>query len=150
MSILIGIAVLFGIMFAMFSGVVGGDLSPHVQPRLTLRSREKMAQPNTKIDLLLSGTNFEPDSQMRFVAWHLPDGHGFYHHDPVESARPCNLRGSYFEDLAFDPPITLAPFTGEGEPHDIKVIATDDHGHAAEAWISGKEFYLRKESGVVA
>ncbi len=150
MSILIGIAVLFGIMFAMFSGVVGGDLSPHIVPRLTVRPRENMTQPSTKIDLLLSGTNFEPDTQIRFVAWHLPDGHGFYHHDPVESARLCKLRGSYFEDIAFDPPITLAAFTGEGEPHDIKIIATDDHGHAAEAWISGKNFYLPKESGVVA
>ena len=36
----------------------------------------------------------------------------------------------------------------EGEPHDIKVIATDDHGNAAEAWISGKEFYLKKEARV--
>ena len=150
MSILIGIEVLFGIMFAMFSGVVGGDLSPHVHPRLTLRSRENMTHPNTKIDLLLSGTNFEPDSQIRFAAWHLPDGRGFYHHDPVESAGLCKLRGSYFEDVAFDPPITLTAFAGDGEPHDIKIIATDDHGHTAEAWISGKDFYLQRESGVVA
>ena len=99
--------------------------------------------------LLLEGADFEPDSKVRFVAWHLPDGRGFHHHSPVESTRPHLFRSSSFEDVAFEPAITLAVYTGEGEPHDIKVIATDDRGHAAEAWISGKDFYLTKESGVV-
>src|SRR5947209_5925378 len=120
MSILLGIAVLFGVMFAMFSGVAGGEMSPHNQPRLTLRSREDVTQPHTRVQLLLEGANFEPDSQVRFVAWHLPDGHGLFHRDPVESTRPSRLRGSYFEDVAFEPAITLAAYTGEGEPHDIK------------------------------
>jgi hypothetical protein len=148
MSILIGIAVLFGIMFAMFSGIAGGELSHHDRPRITLRARVDVTQPRTKIELVLDGVNFEPDSTVRLIAWHLPDGHGRYHKEPVESARPRKLRGSYFEDLEFEPPITLAAYTGEGEPHDIKVIATDDHGNAAEAWISGKDFYLTKESPV--
>jgi hypothetical protein len=134
-------------MFAMFSGVAGGDISHRDHPRLSLRARVDAAQSHTKVDLLLEGANFEPDSQLRFVAWHLPDGHGFYHHHPVESARPYKPRGSYFEDVPFEPAITLAVYTGEGEPHDIKVIATDDHGNAAEAWISGKDFYLKKEAG---
>jgi hypothetical protein len=101
------------------------------------------------MDLLLDGSGFEPDSQVRFIAWHLPDGNGFYLSSPVESARPCKLRGGYFEDVAFEPAIALAVYSGEGEPHDIKVIASDDHGNAAEAWISGKDFYLKKESSVV-
>ena len=148
MSILIGIAVLFGVMFAMFSGAAGGGMSSQSHPHLTLRAFPDMTQPNAKVQLRLDGMNFEPDSQMRFIAWFLPDGHGSHHKEPVESAKPCKLRGSYFEDLAFEPAITLAAFTGEGEPHDIKVIATDDHGNAAEAWISGKEFYLKKEARV--
>ena len=149
MSILLGIAALFGIMFAMFSGAVGHEMSPGRHPRLSLRSRPDATQPHARMRLVLEGEGFEPDSQLRFVAWHLPDGHGFYHKDPVESARPYAYRSSSFEDVAFEPAITLAAYTGEGEPHDIKVIATDDRGHAAEAWISGKDFYLTKESGVV-
>ena len=149
MSILLGIAALFGVMFAMFSGVAGGELSPRNQTRLTLRAREDVTQPHTKMELLLEGSGFEPDSQVRFVAWHLPDGHGHFHKEPVESARPRKLRGSYFEDIPFEPAIPLAVYTGEGEPHDIKVIASDDHGNAAEAWISGKSFYLKKEAGIV-
>lgn len=145
MSILIGIAVLFGVMFAMFSGAAGRGMSSHSHPHLTLRACADMTQPNAKVELRLDGANFEPDSQMRFIAWFLPDGHGSHHKEPVESAKPCKLRGSYFEDLAFEAAIPLAAFTGDGEPHDIKVIATDDHGNAAEAWISGKEFYLKKE-----
>jgi hypothetical protein len=150
MSILLGIAVLFGIMFAMFSGAAGKEFSPGRHPQLTLRSRPDPTQPGARMQLLLEGSGFEPDSQLRFVAWHLPDGRGFYHHDPVESARPYAFRSSSFDGVAFEPAITLAVYTGEGEPHDIKVIATDDHGHAAEAWISGKDFYLTKESSVVA
>ena len=149
MSIILGIAVLFGVMFAMFSGIAGGELSPGRHAKLTLRSRENTTQPHTKMDLLLEGAGFEPDSQVRFIAWHLPDGRGSFHHDPVESARPHAFRSSSFDDVAFEPAITLAVFTGEGEPHDIKIIASDDHGNAAEAWISGKEFYLKKEAGVV-
>jgi len=149
MSILLGIAVLFGVIFAMFSGVAGGEMSPHSRPRLTLHSRADGTQPMAKMYLVLEGAGFEPDSQVRFVAWHLPDGHGLCHKGPVESARPCKLRGSYFEDVPFEPAITLVPYAGEGEPHDIKVIASDDHGNAAEAWISGKDFYLTKEPGVV-
>jgi len=149
MSILLGIAVLFGLMFAMFSGVAGRETSARVHPRLTLRSRVDGNRRDAKIDLLLDGAGFEPDSQVRFIAWHLPDGNGFYHSSPVESARPCKLRGGYFEDVAFEPAITLAVYSGEGEPHDIKVIASDDHGNAAEAWISGKDFYLKKESSIV-
>jgi hypothetical protein len=150
MSILIGIAVLFGIMFAMFSGAAGGGIVPHGRPHLALRARVDSSQPNAKVELLLEGANFEPDSEMRFIAWYLPDGHGHHHKEPVESAKPCKLRGSYFEDLVFEPAIPLAVFAGEGEPHDIKVLATDSHGNAAEAWIRGKEFYLKKESGVAA
>ena len=147
MSILLGIAALFGVMFAMFSGLAGGEMSPQGRTRLTLRARVDRSQPQPRMELMLEGVGFEPDSQVRFVAWHLPDGHGSYHHVPVEST-PRKLRGSYFEDLQFEPAITLAAYTGEGAPHDIKVIATDDHGNAAEAWISGKDFYLPKESGV--
>lgn len=148
MSILLGIAVLFGIMFAMFSGAAGGGISHGRHPRIALRGRVDSTQSPTKMHLLVEGSGFEPDSQLRFAAWHLPDGHGFYHRDPVQSARSYAYRSSSFDDVAFDPPIPLAVYTGEGEPHDIKVIATDDRGHAAEAWISGKEFYLAKESGV--
>ncbi len=148
MSIFIGIAVLFGIMFAMFSGVAGHELSKGKHPRLSLRARKNVTEARPRMDLLLEGADFEPDSQLRFVAWHLPDGHGSYHHGPVESARPYSYRSSSFDDVAFDPPIALAVYTGEGNPHDIKVIATDDHGNAAEAWISGKEFYLTKEASV--
>jgi hypothetical protein len=151
MSILLGIAALFGIMFAMFSGYAGGAFSPHRQPRISLRFRPDATQPHTKAHLLIEGSGFEPDSTLRFIAWHLPDGHGSYHHAAVESARPYAYRSSSFDDVAFEPPIPLAAYTGEGEPHDIKIIATDDHGNAAEAWISGKDFYLaKKESGVVA
>lgn len=146
MSILLGIAALFGIMFAMFSGAAGGEMSRHDLPRLTLRWRRDPAQPEAKVDLLMEGAHFEPDSQVRFVAWHLPDGQGNFHQEPVESAHPRTLRGSYFEDLPFEPAITLAPYAGEGEPHDIKVIASDDHGNAAEAWISGRDFYLKKDA----
>jgi hypothetical protein len=146
MSIFIGIAVLFGIMFAMFSGVAGRELSPGRRPRLSLRARKNVTEAHPRMDLLLEGSDFEPDSQLRFVAWHLPDGHGFYHHGPVESARTYSYRSSSFDDVPFDPPIALAVYTGEGNPHDIKVIATDNHGNAAEAWISGKDFYLKKES----
>ena len=149
MSILLGIAVLFGIMFAMFSGVAGRGISPGNQPRLTLRSGVDVTQPDTRVELLMEGVNFEPDSEVRFIAWHLPDGHGLFHKDPVESARPRKLRGSYFESVAFEPAITLAAYTGDGAPHDIKVIATDDHGNAAEAWISGEDFYSKKEAGIV-
>lgn len=149
MSILLGIAVLFGIMFAMFSGAAGHDRFPGRHPWLKLHSRPDTAQPLAKVQLRLEGSGFEPDSQLRFVAWHLPDGHGFYHRDPVESVRLHAYRSSSFEDVAFEPAIPLATFTGEGAPHDIKVIATDDHGNAAEAWISGKDFYLARESQVV-
>ena len=148
MSILLGIAILFGVMFAMFSGVAGGGITPHNRPRLSLSSRVDATQAQPHVELLLEGANFEPDSQVRFVAWHLPDGHGNFHKSPVESARPSKLRGSYFEDLVFEPAIPVAVYAGEGAPHDIKVIASDDHGNAAEAWISGKDFYLPKESGV--
>ena len=150
MSILIGIAVLFGVMFAMFSGVAGGDMSRHRGPQLALRMRPDVAQPNAKVDLLLEGSGFEPDSELRFIAWHLPDGRGGHHREPVESARPCQYRSSSFEEVAFEPAITLAPFAEEGEPHDIKIIATDGHGHSAEAWISGQDFYLKRESSVAA
>jgi hypothetical protein len=150
MSILLGIAALFGIMFAMFSGAAGGDFSPHRRTRLNLRVRRDSARPDAKAELLLDGEGFEPDSQVRIVAWHLPDGRGGFHREPVESARPLKLRGSYFEEAAFEPAIPLVPYTGDGEPHDIKVIATDGHGNAAEAWIDGKDFYLRKESSVAA
>ena len=150
MSILIGIAVLFGVMFAMFSGVVGGDMSHRSQPYLKLRARPDVARPDTKVDLLLEGANFEPDSRLRFIAWFLPDGHGHPRREPVESAQPYHYRSSSFEDVAFEPAITLVPYAGEGEPHDIKVIATDNHGNAAEAWISGRDFYLKKDAGVVA
>ena len=150
MSILLGIAALFGIMFAMFSGVAGGGMSPRNHPYLSLRARTDVTQPNAKVQLLLEGANFAADSEVRFVAWHLPDGHGLPRKEPVESTRPHKFRSSSFEDVAFEPAITLAAYAGEGEPHDIKVIATDDRGNAAEAWISGKEFYLKKESGVAA
>ena len=150
MSILLGIAALFGIMFAMFSGAVGGGMSPGRQPHLALRARVDVTQPNAKVELLLEGANFEPDSEVRFVAWHLPDGHGLFRKEPLESTRPHKFRSSSFDDVAFEPAITLAAYAGEGEPHDIKVIATDDRGNAAEAWISGKEFYLKKESGIAA
>ncbi len=150
MSILIGIAVLFGVMFAMFSGVVGGDLSSRVQPYLKLRVRPDIAQPDAKVNLLLEGGNFEADSEVRFIAWFLPDGNGHPQKAPVESVRPHKFRSSSFDDVPFEPAITLTPYAGEGEPHDIKVIATDDHGNAAEAWISGADFYRKKESGVVA
>jgi hypothetical protein len=149
MSILIGIAVLFGVMFAMFSGVAGHEMSGRSQPRLSLRLRDNASRPGACVDLLIEGAHFEPDSQVRFVAWHLPDGQGSCHGSPIESARPSRLRGSYFEDVAFEPPIARAAYAGAGEPHDIKVIASDDHGNAAEAWISGKDFYLPRESGVV-
>jgi hypothetical protein len=148
MSILLGIAALFGIMFAMFSGVAGKEMTHGRQARLTLRSRRDAADPNAKVHLMLEGEGFEPDSRLRFAAWHLPDGRGSYLHDPVESTRTYEYRSSSFDDVAFEPAITLAAYTGEGEPHDIKVIATDDRGNAAEAWISGKDFYLGKESGV--
>lgn len=150
MSILLGIAALFGIMFAMFSGAAGHELSRERRARLGLRSHPDSTQPQHKMHLLLEGEGFEPDSQLRFVAWHLPDGKGSCHRDPVESTRTFAYRSSSFEDVTFEPAIPLAVYEGEGEPHDIKVIATDDHGHAAEAWISGKDFYLRKESGVAA
>ena len=150
MSILLGIAVLFGIIFAMFSGAAGHELSAGRRPQLTLRSRPDPAQPHGRLQLLLEGSGFEPDSQLRFVAWHLPDGHGFCHRDPVESARPYAYRSSSFDEVAFEPSIPLAAFTGEGQPNDIKIIATDDRGNAAEAWISGKDFYLAKESQAAA
>jgi hypothetical protein len=150
MSILLGIAALFGIMFAMFSGAAGHELSAGRRPQLKLRSRPDPAQPQVKMQLLLEGSGFEPDSQLRFVAWHLPDGHGFHHRDPVESARPYAYRSSSFDEVAFEPSIPLTTFTGEGQPHDIKIIATDDRGNAAEAWISGKDFYLATESQVAA
>lgn len=148
MSILLGIAALFGIMFAMFSGVAGHEMSRGRQPRISLRARRDAAEPNAKVHLLIEGEGFEPDSRLRFAAWHLPDGHGFYLHDPVESTRAYDYRSSSFDDVAFEPAIMLAAFTGDGEPHDIKVIATDDRGNAAEAWISGKDFYLAKEASV--
>ena len=150
MSIFIGIAMLFGVVFALLSGVAGGGVSPRRQPHLTLRARADATQPNAKVNLLLEGAGFEPDSELCFVAWHLPDGHGLPRREPVASARPYQYRSSSFDDVAFEPAITLAPYAGEGAPHDIKVIATDNHGHSAEAWISGKEFYLKKESGVAA
>lgn len=149
MSILLGIAILFGIMFAMFSGAAGKEFTPGRHPRISLRSRPDPAQPDTKVQLLVEGSGFEADTQLRFIAWHLPDGRGSHHRDPVESAMPYAYRSSSFDDVAFEPPITLAVPTGEGEPHDIKVIATDNRGNAAEAWISGKDFYLRRESGVI-
>jgi len=149
MSIFIGIAVLFGIMFAMFSGVAGGGLSPHREAHLNLRVRPDPTQPNARVDLLIEGAGFEPDSELRFIAWHLPDGNGLPRKEPVESARPYRYRSSSFEDVAFEPGITLAAYSGEGEPHDIKVIATDSHGHSAEAWIGGKDFYLKKEPAAV-
>jgi len=34
MSIFIGIAILFGVMFAIFSGAVGGDMSAQRHPHL--------------------------------------------------------------------------------------------------------------------
>ena len=151
MSILLGIAALFGIMFAMFSGVAGHEMSAGRQPRISLRARRDATQPHARMQLLIEGSGFEPDSQLRFVAWHLPDGHGFHHREPVESARPYAYRSSSFDDVPFEPAIALAAYTGEGAPHDVKVIVTDDRGNAAEAWISGKEFYLaKKESGAVA
>lgn len=150
MSILLGIAVLFGIMFAMFSGAAGHEFSPGRHPHLTLRSRPDPAQPRTHVQLLLEGSGFEPDSQLRFVAWHLPDGHGLHHKAPVESALPYAYRSSSFDEVAFEPSIPLAACTGEGQPHDIKVIATDDRGNAAEAWISGKDFYLAKVTSAAA
>ncbi len=150
MSILLGIAILFGIMFAMFSGAAGHEFSGASRPRLTLNSRPDPARPDTHRQLLLEGSGFEPDSQLRFVAWHWPDGHGHFHREPVESARPYAYRSSSFDDVPFEPSVPLQPFTGEGSPHDIKVIATDNHGHAAEAWISGQDFYLATKSQVAA
>jgi len=150
MSILIGIAVLFGIMFAMFSGAIGGGLSEKRQPQLSLRARPDSRGPGGKMELLLAGSDFEPDSIVRFMAWHLPDGLGHSRKDPVESTHTHTFRSSTFDDVPFEPAITLAAYAGEGEPHDIKVIATDDRGNAAEAWISGKDFYLKKESSVAA
>ncbi len=150
MSILLGIAALFGIMFAMFSGAAGGDFSQHRRTRLSLSMRRLGAEPDAKAELLLDGEGFEPDSEVRIVAWHLPDGRGGFHREPVESARPLKLRGSYFEGAAFEPAIPVAAYAGEGEPHDVKVIASDNHGNAAEAWISGREFYSPKESSVAA
>lgn len=150
MSIFIGIAVLFGVIFAMFSGVAGGDMSAQSHPHLALSVRPDASQPNAKVALLLEGSDFAPDSEVRFVAWYLPDGHGLSRTEPLESTRPHKFRSSSFDDVPFEPAITLAAYTGEGDPHDIKVIATDERGNAAEAWISGKGFYLPKESGVVA
>ncbi len=144
MSILLGIAVLFGIMFAMFSDAAGGAMSPGRVPRLSLRARRDAAQPGARTELLLDGENFEPDSQVRFIASFLPDGRGGHQSEPVESTKPHLFRSSSFSDLAFAPAIPLARFAGEGEPHDIRVIATDDRGHSAEAWISGRDFYLGK------
>ncbi len=148
MSILIGIAVLFGIMFAMFSDVAAGGMSSRSLPRLALRVRADARHPNTNVQLLMEGENFAPDSEVRFVAWHLPDGHGLCRKEPLESTRPHKFRSSSFEEVPFEPAIPLAAYTGEGAPHDIKVIATDDRGNAAEAWISGQDFYLKRESGV--
>jgi len=150
MSILIGIAVLFGVIFAMFSGAVSGGLSEERKPQLSLRARPDAREPGGKMELLLEGSDFAPDSTVRFIAWHLPDGHGHSRKDPVESTRPHKFRMSTFDDVPFEPAIALAAYAGEGDPHDIKVIATDDHGNAAEAWISGREFYLKKESSVAA
>ncbi len=150
MSILLGIAALFGIMFAMFSGAAGGDFAPHRRTRLSLSLRRLADGPDAKAELLLDGEGFEPDSEVRIVAWHLPDGRGGFHREPVESARPLKLRGSYFEGAVFEPAIPVVAFTGEGEPHDVKVIATDRHGNAAEEWISGRDFYLPKAAGVAA
>jgi len=150
MSIFIGIAILFGVMFAIFSGAVGGDMSAQRHPHLSLRVRPDATEPNSKAVLLLEGSGFEPDSEVRFVAWHLPDGRGSNHKEAVESLRHHKFRSSSFDDVPFEPAIPLAPFVGEGEPHDIKVIATDERGNAAEAWISGKDFYLPKKSGVLA
>ncbi len=149
MSVLFGIAALFVVIFVILSALVGETMSAGRRPRVSLRSRPDPTQPQTKMQLLIEGEGFEPDSQLRFAAWHLPDGRGSHHHTPVESARPHDYRSSSFTDVAFEPPITLAVYSGEGEPHDIKVIATDDRGNAAEAWMSGRDFYLRKEAGVV-